>query len=259
MKQKPFLFFDIDGTLVDIQTKQIPQSARLALERLLQNGFPLAIASGRAACFIPKDIMNLAPWKYYILGSGHEIRDENFNTVYRRVFPPELVFRCLEIAHRNKVSLELKNGQERFLTEPPNEAMRNAFQNFREGFPPVAPYLGQEITSMTCYSDTGSNIEEFDRMPELEMLYGRTSYCDIVMAGTSKVSAIRAILSREHVTKFVAIGDSLNDMYMVRDADFGIAMGNGCEEIKEVADFVTKPVMDDGLSVAAEKIMEMEW
>lgn len=50
----------------------------------------------------------------------------------------------------------------------------------------------------------------------------------------------------------MAFGDGGNDVPMVRDAALGVAMGNACDELKQVADYVTLSVDEDGIAVALE-------
>ena len=45
----------------------------------------------------------------------------------------------------------------------------------------------------------------------------------------------------------VAFGDSLNDLEIIEAAAIGIAMGNGREELKAAADYVTTDIGDDGI------------
>lgn len=52
----------------------------------------------------------------------------------------------------------------------------------------------------------------------------------------------------------VAIGDSNNDIPMIRAADIGISMGNGSDEVKAAASLVTDELFHDGLYKAFEKI-----
>ncbi|KJE26553.1 haloacid dehalogenase-like hydrolase family protein [Geobacillus kaustophilus] len=44
-----------------------------------------------------------------------------------------------------------------------------------------------------------------------------------------------------------AFGDGLNDIEMLSFVGTGVAMGNAHEEVKRVADFVTKPVDKEGI------------
>ncbi len=59
-------------------------------------------------------------------------------------------------------------------------------------------------------------------------------------------------MTREEI---IAIGDAGNDLHMVQNAGLGIAMGNAFEEIKAVADFVTKDNNSDGVAYAIEKFI----
>ncbi|WP_380182563.1 sugar-phosphatase [Kalamiella sp. sgz302252] len=65
-----------------------------------------------------------------------------------------------------------------------------------------------------------------------------------------KALAERLGLSRDEV---MAIGDQENDLAMLEFAGTGVAMGNGIDKVKEIAQFVTKTNMEDGVAHAIEK------
>lgn len=48
-------------------------------------------------------------------------------------------------------------------------------------------------------------------------------------------------------------GDSMNDLEMIQVVGTSVCMENGCQELKEIADYVCPPVGDDGLYKAFEK------
>ena len=50
----------------------------------------------------------------------------------------------------------------------------------------------------------------------------------------------------------MACGDGNNDFEMVKRAGVGVAMKNGEESLKEVADFVTKTNDEEGVAYAIE-------
>lgn len=56
-------------------------------------------------------------------------------------------------------------------------------------------------------------------------------------------SELMGILPEE----MMAFGDAKNDMDMMEYAGIGIAMGNAEESLKEIADYVTTGVDDDGI------------
>lgn len=54
MHKPRILFFDIDGTLIDMEKKRITERTLDALRRLQQNGILLAVATGRSPLIVPK-------------------------------------------------------------------------------------------------------------------------------------------------------------------------------------------------------------
>ena len=53
----------------------------------------------------------------------------------------------------------------------------------------------------------------------------------------------------------MAIGDSNNDLDMIKYAGFGVAMGNAFETVKAVADVVTDSNEESGVATAIEKFI----
>ena len=53
----------------------------------------------------------------------------------------------------------------------------------------------------------------------------------------------------------ICIGDSENDSSMLELAGTGVAMGNACEELKAIADYVTDNNNNDGLAKAIEELV----
>ena len=64
-------------------------------------------------------------------------------------------------------------------------------------------------------------------------------------------------ISKEEI---IAIGDADNDIEMIEYAGLGVAMGNAKDEIKQLADFVTKSNEEDGVAYVIDKfIIKKEW
>ncbi|SMB85509.1 hypothetical protein SAMN00017405_1646 [Desulfonispora thiosulfatigenes DSM 11270] len=59
-------------------------------------------------------------------------------------------------------------------------------------------------------------------------------------------------IKREQV---IAIGDELNDLDMIEYAGCGVAIGNACDELKQVADIITLSNEDDGVAAILEKLI----
>ena len=81
-----------------------------------------------------------------------------------------------------------------------------------------------------------------------EMVY----YINDKMSGVNRI-LVENDFSRENL---IAIGDHNNDLTMVKGAKIGIAMGNGIDELKQAADFVTFDLQKDGFSYAMKKYFD---
>lgn len=53
----------------------------------------------------------------------------------------------------------------------------------------------------------------------------------------------------------MAFGDGENDISMIEEAGIGVAMENGVEPLKKMADYITKSNDEDGVAAAIEKFV----
>lgn len=59
-------------------------------------------------------------------------------------------------------------------------------------------------------------------------------------------------IEREEI---MACGDGNNDLMMLKEVGFGVAMANGADEVKEVADYITLSNEEDDAAAAIEKFV----
>lgn len=80
-------------------------------------------------------------------------------------------------------------------------------------------------------------------------------YTEITNENVNKWSAIEFLIKKLGIeqSEVIAIGDNINDIEMIKNVGLGIAMGNSCTEVKQIADFVTLDNNSSGVSSALEK------
>ena len=86
--------------------------------------------------------------------------------------------------------------------------------------------------------------------PEVSLRMFSIDYgADVIEKGFSKAEGLKRLLQHYNVdpADTVAFGDSLNDLELLKECALGIAMGNGREELKKAADYVTDPIGEDGV------------
>ncbi|EUJ55190.1 hypothetical protein MCOL2_09531 [Listeria fleischmannii FSL S10-1203] len=88
--------------------------------------------------------------------------------------------------------------------------------------------------------------------PQYRFLRWHDVSVDVCPANGSKAKGIRELIKKLgfQMEDTYAFGDGLNDIDMLQEVGCGIAMGNGREEVKQVADYVTDSVDEDGIMKA---------
>ncbi|NLI92957.1 MAG: HAD family phosphatase [Peptococcaceae bacterium] len=92
---------------------------------------------------------------------------------------------------------------------------------------------------------------------KIHFTVSKPNFLEMLDAGVNKGAAL-AFLAEMHGIKreeVLAIGDSLNDLEMIRYAGIGVAMGNARPELKKEADYVTGTNDQDGAAEAIEKFV----
>lgn len=108
--------------------------------------------------------------------------------------------------------------------------------------------------------------DENDRViAELQPLYaGRLAvvrshalFVEVMSPHVSKGQALAFLAQRLGIAReeTLAVGDSGNDISMIRWAGMGVAMGNATDDVKAVADWVAPSVAEDGLATVIERVV----
>ena len=76
-------------------------------------------------------------------------------------------------------------------------------------------------------------------------------------AGTSKGEAVKRLaeILKIRPEEVICMGDSENDLSMIKYAGLGIAMGNAIDLVKENSDYITDTNENSGVGKAIEKFI----
>lgn len=259
MKRKA-VFFDIDGTLFATKIG-IPKSAENAIKKLRANGHLAFINSGRSRGNIDYRFDEIG-FDGYIAGGGSYVEIEN-KIIKNILFSKE------ELKHLTKV---FKKAVSNVIYEGPKRLYypiedKDAMQKLFNMYPDVWPIERFEIynnenavvNKLCCQLYPNSDVELIKN--ELSddyslIIHARNEYAEAMPKGANKAIGIQEVLDYYQMDKedTVAIGDSMNDMDMLEFTKTGVAMGNSCDELKEIADFCTKSIAHDGIEFALESL-----
>lgn len=248
---KEIIFFDVDDTLVDSQTHLVPESTKHAL-LYLSKYYDMAIATGRSLpSLMETQIHKLIPWDAFVCNNGQIVYDQNYEILFQQALDPNDVQAILDIAKQRKEPVLLATPNWHRIGES-NAYMETAHAFFHIPIPKDIHELYEDVIMLLVYGPLGFDYAPYKQVEGLDFLPGQSTYCDIVKAGFEKSIGIQKVLDHVQVDSYLAFGDSNNDLGMLQQARIAVVLGQGTTAAKALADFVTKPVYEDGIAYALE-------
>lgn len=246
------LFFDIDGTLVSFQTHEIPPSTILALTQAKANGHKVFIATGRP----PIIITNLGAIEHLIDGyvtTNGALCFVGNDVVTCKSIPQEEARLVVEDAKEKQYGVIVIAEKDVAIFDPKGEVdyifgQQLAVKNLHLA-KAVEEVIDQRILQLTPFFDKDYEQELMSRLPGCTSGRWHPAFTDVTAKGADKGEGLLAMALHEGLNpqQTIAFGDGGNDTTMIREAGIGVAMGNAIDELKEIADYVTTSVDDDGI------------
>ncbi len=271
MKRK-ILFLDLDGTLLN-DAKEITDGNRKALEQALALGHRVVVATGRpliSALAQNKRLGLTASGCYVIAYNGGMVYDvHGEQVIYQHTLDRHTALAAIRLADKHHVHVQTYDN-ECVVVEPhcDDEAVRRYCRIIKiehKVTDDLDAYLTYDPPKVLAISfEDRASIEGLER--ELnEQLGGRMNcffsshyYLEIVPSGMNKGNAIRRMCEQlgMDVADSIAVGDEANDLAMLSAAGVGVAMANGIDAVKAVADYVTTNDNNhDGIAEVVERFL----
>lgn len=244
-------FFDVDGTLLSHKSKQVPPSARAALEKLKAAGILCVVATGRQISEMEKLPVAYLDFDAYITLNGQMLLDRKKNLLSATPITGD-VKTYLLCCFQEKTFPILMVEQERVYLNYVDDHVRAVQAAISSPVPKLGTYAGGEIYQVCAYLKQG---EEHMVAPILDdCVATRWNFggLDIIAKGGGKIKGIQQFLALNGLKpeETIAFGDGENDVEMLRFAGIGVAMGNAENVTKAAADYVTDDIDEDGIAKA---------
>lgn len=270
------LFIDIDGTLVDY-SGQLPDSAVEAIRRARCNGHKVYLCTGRSRAEIYSEIWEIGV-DGLIGGNGNYIENQGQEIFHHTLSEGECAA-IVEWLNKNKLVFYLESNAGLFGSADFEAGAESAIQAYaagkgnehassmtvRKAFPDMIfgeNLIRDDVNKISYVLHSYADYVETEKhFPNLkngtwggkgeEALFG-----DIGTTNVSKAFAVETLLRAidADVQDTIAFGDAKIDIPMFACCNKSVCMGNGGEEAKQAADFITDPVDQDGLYKAFEKL-----
>ena len=240
-------FFDIDGTLVPNESEQGPTpGVTSALARLRDDGHKIFLCTGRTLCDIGPALRKLN-FDGIIAASGAYVSVDG-QCIHHRCMPLPLLRRGVELLISNHISGVL-SGPETLYYAGRGRELPWHLERLERSSDVTAQ---MEIEKFTAHVRTPEEIAPLRAALEPECNISVSDdrlFYEMTEKGTSKATAVEILCRYLHreMEDTVAFGDSENDVPLFRKAGLRVVMGNAGPAVKQYADYVTKPVEEDGI------------
>ena len=250
--QKKVLFFDIDNTIVT-RSNEIPESTFRAFEKLRKNGHLIFVNTGRSRAYVQDPVLLSLGFDGFVTGCGTmiEYQGEIIKDSRIDIDLAEYTVNTLR-KYRIRPILEGKEylyfDESEFGKDPYGMKLKRELGDRRLTI--ENEWRKWEIYKYAC-DTTGADRDTCFR--ELEMYYDfmihNERVVEIVPKGCHKGVGIQDVCNHLGISlkDTYAFGDSANDIGMLKVAGCAVVMGNGSEEAKSYADYVTTDLLDDGI------------
>lgn len=250
-KEKGLISFDMDMTLLNHEDWKIPDSALLALDRLRERYY-IVIATGR-----DMDAKYSAGLTDQVKPDGVIHLNGTKVTVGKKLIHEHrmdrgLVERILHFTKGKDFAVGISVGAEDFFMNPEYVTRHDMIRWNRSdrSFRDPWKLLDMPVRTMAYIGkEPGTRLVE-KAFPELKLpMFSSMEGADVIERSVSKADGLLRLCEYFHVPieRTVAFGDSMNDYEMIQMAGIGVAMGNGREDLKRAADYVTDPIGEDGV------------
>ncbi len=251
---------DIDGTILALD-REFTDGVKECIRKLSDNGIKVVLVTGRmnaAAQLIAKKLNLDTPLVSY---QGGLIK-EGEHTLYEQYLTEEQASKILKWAKEINIHVNFYNNDILY-SESDNEEIKRyaSSQNISYVVKSLDTIKKDKVNKILAINYNAP--EEIDRyeeelpkiFPELYIVKSSPYFLEFSNKQASKYCAVKFLQKYWGLqdNEILTIGDQNNDIALLEAGGVKVAMGNATDKLKNVADYVTDTVYNDGFVKAIEK------
>lgn len=261
---------DLDGTALRNDHETISSRLLAALECAWDMGISIVPVTGRQYNLLPEFLQQHPRWENLaVLCNGAQIRRlDTGEVLYRRDLSRKALLGLIELARKYQLPMEFSAEGRLHLTEWSMERVRlTPYLTFHrekilpkagrivDSLEPVCDKPVEKVNLMCIPPELRDRVVRDLEQLEVSAVWSGSMSMEITHPEATKGNALRQLcrmldIPMEHV---MSLGDSGNDLTMLREAGLGVAMGNAPDFVKAAADATTETNENDGAAIAIER------
>lgn len=261
---------DLDGTVLRNDHETITPRLTAALERAWEKGIAIVPVTGRQYSMRPQFLRQHPRWENLAVHcNGAQIRKlETGEVLYRRNLSRKALLDLIGLAQSYQLPLEFSAEGWLHLTPETAERIRQApdlvFHRDKilpragrivESLEPVCDKCVEKVNLICIPPELREQVTKDLEQVEVSAVWSGGRSMEITHPEATKGNALLALCRMLDipVENVMALGDSGNDITMLREAGLGVAMGNAPDFVKAAADAITETNENDGAAIAIER------
>jgi hypothetical protein len=259
---------DLDGTLLNSHS-QLSDRNRLALEKCIELGIPVIIATSRSERHMRRVIGDeLSCACSLVMANGSNARGRvPLSGLVRETIPADVATNIVELILKTEPAVRVVIEIDGFdfgcnMQDTPeqlwelNTATPDMVMSVSEAIAKIPTKItvngfGRDLSAVAnkISGQFGSVVSIFPS--------DKRTFLQIVNNRTSKLAALCKLLNSQSISigNVMAFGDDLPDLDMLQACGISVAMANAIPEIKSAAQYETASNDDDGVAIVLEQLL----
>ena len=262
---RKIIFFDIDDTLCR-QGKIMPQSREVLARLKKETNHILGLATGRGFKFLPPDFKEFMANKTFdfivgLNGQNNVLNNDKNSIISSYPLPLEDIEKIVAICNKYKIIYQQHSHKDLVpSTKTPFESILKSYEGY---FVDKDYYKSNELYQISVVIEENKEPANFEEeLKEVGYLMARWFRfgADLIRPKITKFKGILDICAFYNIDikNTIAFGDGLNDIEMLSKVGLGIAMGDGWEEAKKAAKYISENIENRGIEKALIKFGILE-
>ena len=264
------LVVDIDGTLID-KDGVISDEDKTALASVNDSGIQVSLSTGRVILAARRILDQLSLDSYHMFFDGALVANpKTGEEVYVEPINGEVVREAVEFVYQHDINFDFYSSTRYFIEhESWVSDIRIEFFKIQPTFVDFKELWNTERiikgTLVVRTDEERAKADKFCQHFKDNLSFSRTDtpaypgvdFINVISAGVSKGKALEALASHLEIplAEVMAIGDGTNDIPLLSRAGLSVAMGNARDEVKEIADYTTLDVDNNGVAAAIQRFL----
>lgn len=257
------IFLDVDGTLMN-NKGVVPDSAKEALRRTKEKGNEIVVCTGRCRCQVDERLLSL-DFDGIVASAGAYV-ERHGEIVRQRLIPQDKHRKMAQYMQEHDIILMTQCTHGVFISSKDYDRCVRWLEERNLTEEKKAEFLDTvEVDDSVLQTDKAEKYLFMDsKLPFEELKRGIGDFFTAIPPSYESGNGTSGEINETNVTKAsgmehylaalgktredsVAVGDGPNDVEMMEYAGTSVAMGNGVDEVRELADLVTTHIDEDGI------------